>query len=235
MVRRTVEKASAEAKILLVEDDASLSFGLRKNLQFEGYEVLAAQDGKKGLQLAIDGKPDLIILDIMLPGLNGFEICETLRKHRIRTPVIFLSAKAAERDKVQGLDLGGDDYMTKPFSVRELLARVRRTLQRQREDEEEPYTFGEIVVDFGGRTVKRRGRSVELTSREYDLLRFLVRSRGKVLERETILRQVWGFDYYGTARTIDNFITRLRQKIEDDANEPRWIVTVRGVGYKFCG
>jgi len=232
---RTVDKAPPKARVLVIEDDPSLLFGLEKNLRFEGYEVLSAGDGEKGLQLAIDGRPDLIILDIMLPKINGFEVCETLRRNDIRTPVIFLSAKSTERDKIQGLDLGGDDYMTKPFSVGELLARVKSVLRRLREDQEEPYSFGDVVVDFNGRTVRRGRKSIELTSKEFQLLQFLIRSRGKVLPRETILRHVWGFDYYGTARTIDNFVNRLRQKIERDANRPEYILTVRGVGYKFCG
>ncbi|MBN1443951.1 MAG: response regulator transcription factor [Planctomycetes bacterium] len=228
------EPRAAKAKILVVEDDHALLFGLRKNLQFEGYDVLAAADGEIGLQMAVDGKPDLIILDIMLPRLNGFELCETLRKNRIDIPVIFLSAKSAEGDKITGLDLGGDDYITKPFSVRELLARVKSILRRLREADEKPCRFGKVEVDFRGQTVKVKGKPVSLTSKEFQLLRCLVRSQGKVLTRESILQKVWGFDYYGTSRTIDNFINRLRQKIEDDADNPRHIVTVRGVGYKFC-
>lgn len=226
--------AASKGRILVVEDDASLLFGLKKNLQYEGYEVLTADDGERGLQLAVDGKPDLIVLDIMLPKINGFELCETLRRSKIDTPVIFLSAKSAEIDKVNGLELGGDDYMTKPFSVRELLARVKSILRRLKDDEEAaPTRFGDVEVDLAGQTVRVEGRPVKLTSREFELLRFLVRSEGKVLTRETILQKVWGFDYYGTARTIDNFINRLRQKIEQDADHPRHLLTVRGVGYKF--
>ena len=234
MVTSTRETPRTKARILVVEDDPTLLFGLRKNLQLEGYEVLSAADGEKGLQLAVDERPDLMVLDIMLPELNGFELCATLRKNSIKTPVIFLSAKSTETDKITGLDLGGDDYMTKPFSIKELIARVNSLLRRLREEDEEPYRFGEVEVDFRGQSVSLAGEPVALTSREYDLLRFLIRSRGKVLPRDTILKQVWGFDYYGTSRTIDNFINRLRQKIEDDVNKPRFIVTVRGVGYKFC-
>jgi DNA-binding response OmpR family regulator len=223
-----------KARILIVEDDPSLVYGLRKNLEFEGYEVLVAGDGESGLQRAVDDRPDLMVLDVMLPKMNGFELCETLRKHKIDLPVIFLSAKSLERDKVLGLDLGGDDYITKPFSVRELLARIKSVLRRLKEDEVEPVSFGEVEVDLRGRTVRLRGKDVNLTSKEFDLLRLLIHSRGKVLPREVILRKVWGYDYYGTARTIDNFITRLRQKIEDDREPPRHIVTVRGIGYKFC-
>ena len=227
------EKPSSKARILLVEDDPSLAFGLSKNLEIEGYEVSVATDGETGLQKAVDDRPDLIILDIMLPKVNGFEICEILRKHEIATPVIFLSAKSLETDKIMGLDLGGDDYITKPFSLRELLARVRTILRRVKEDEAEPLLVGDLEIDFAGRTVRSRGNEVSLTSREFELLRFLAHNRGKVLPRENILKKVWGYDYYGTARTIDNFITRLRQKIEDDPERPRYILTVRGVGYKF--
>ena len=233
MVISRAQKNLVRAKILLIEDDASLLYGLQKNLQFEGYDVLVASDGEKGLQLAVDSKPDLIILDIMLPTMNGYEICETLRKHRIDIPVIFLSAKSTESDKISGLELGGDDYMTKPFSVRELLARVKSVLRRLKEDQEEPVTFGEVRIDFRGRAVWLRDKPVNLTSKEFQLLIFLVNNRGKALPRDTILQKVWGYNYYGTSRTIDNFITRLRQKIEDDVNHPHYILTVRGVGYKF--
>jgi len=223
----------ARVKILIVEDDQAIAFGLERNLRFEGYEVQVATDGERGLQLAIDGRPDLIILDIMLPKVSGYEICQTLRKNNIATPVIFLSAKTREADKVAGFDLGGDDYLTKPFGLRELLARVKNILRRVREDEEAPRVFGDIEVHLAGQTVKKKGQPVPLTSKEFDLLKFLIARPGKVLTRETILKQVWGFDYFGTARTIDNFINRLRQKIEDDAEAPRYILTVRGAGYKF--
>jgi two-component system alkaline phosphatase synthesis response regulator PhoP len=181
----------------------------------------------------LNAKADLIILDIMLPRVNGFEICQALRKNGFNTPVIFLSAKAQEIDKVTGLDLGGDDYITKPFGIRELLARVKSVLRRVREDQDAALKFGHLRVDLTGRAVFRKGKQVSLTAREFDLLRYLIERRGKVLTRDQILRHVWGFDYDGTARTIDNFINRLRQKIGDDINNPRFILTVRGVGYKF--
>lgn len=222
-------------KILIVEDDESIAFGLERNLRFEGYQVLVATDGEKGLQYAIDERPDLIILDIMLPRVSGYEICETLRKNGIDTPVIFLSAKVREADKVTGLDLGGDDYITKPFGLRELLARVKTILRRVRESEEAPRTFGGIEVNIPGQVVRKKGQEVALTTKEFELLKFLINRPGKVLTREAILKGVWGFNYFGTARTIDNFINRLRQKIEDNAEEPQYILTVRGVGYKFDG
>jgi two-component system alkaline phosphatase synthesis response regulator PhoP len=227
------EKAPGKAKILVVEDDMAIAFGLQKNLQFEGYEVVVATDGEAGLSRAIDARPDLMILDIMLPKVNGFEICQALRKQGIDIPIIFLTAKGQESDKILGLDLGGDDYMTKPFSVRELLARVKTILRRVKGDEPELVAFGDVEVNFKAQTVKLRGQDVSLTSKEFELLRYLMRSEGKVLPRDSILNKVWGYDYYGTARTIDNFINRLRQKIEDDVDNPRHILTVRGVGYKF--
>ncbi|MBI4604259.1 MAG: response regulator transcription factor [Planctomycetes bacterium] len=232
-MQKKTDKPAAKARILLVEDDFAIAFGLQKNLRFEGYEVLHASEGETGLKLALEERPDLIVLDIMLPRINGFEICEILRKRKIDTPVIFLSAKSQEADKIRGLELGGDDYMTKPFSVRELLARVKTVLRRVQGEEPEVYTFGEVEVSFTAQVVKLRGQDVSLTSKEFELLKLLIRSEGKVLPRDSILNKVWGFDYYGTSRTIDNFINRLRQKIEDDIEEPRHILTVRGVGYRF--
>ena len=227
------QDGKGRAKILIVEDDGAIAFGLEKNLRFEGYDVDVATDGEQGLRKAIDGRPDLIILDIMLPKVNGYEICQTLRKNGIATPVIFLSAKNREIDKVAGLDLGGDDYITKPFGLRELLARVKTILRRVQADSESPRILGDIEVDLGGQVVRKKGREIALTGKEFDLLKFLLSRQGKVLPRETILRQVWGFNYFGTARTIDNFINRLRQKIEDDPEAPRYLLTVRGAGYKL--
>ena len=220
-------------KILLVEDDPSIVFGLERNLVFEGYEVIVATDGEEGLEHALNSQPDLIILDIMLPKINGYEICKAIRKHGFKTPVIFLSAKAQEIDKVTGLDLGGDDYITKPFGVRELLARVKTILRRVQESEDMLIKFGSIQLDVAGHLVFRKGKQVPLTSKEFKLLHFLAEKKGKVLTREEILNHVWGFNYDGTARTIDNFINRIRQKIGDDLQKPSYIITVRGVGYKL--
>ena len=222
-----------KARVLIVEDDSSLLFGLKKNLQFEGYEVLTASDGEAGLGLAVDERPDLIILDVMLPRMNGFEVCEVLRSNKVETPVIFLTAKALESDKVTGLTLGGDDYMTKPFSVAELLARIQTVLRRVNASEGEKLTIGPLELDLSGRSVLLSGKEVNLTTKEFELLCFMARNIGKVLPRERILQKVWGYNYYGTARTIDNFINRLRQKIEENPLEPRFLLTVRGVGYKF--
>jgi len=222
-----------KARVLIVEDDSSLLFGLKKNLQFEGYEVLTASDGEAGLGLAVDERPDIIILDVMLPRMNGFEVCEVLRSNKVETPVIFLTAKALESDKVTGLTLGGDDYMTKPFSVAELLARIQTVLRRVNASEGEKLTIGPLQIDLSGRSVLLEGKEVNLTTKEFELLCFMARNIGKVLPRERILQKVWGYNYYGTARTIDNFINRLRQKIEENPLEPRFLLTVRGVGYKF--
>jgi len=229
-----VPENKAKPRILVVEDDSSLLFGLQKNLEFEGFEVLVASDGESGLQRAIDDRPDLIVLDVMLPRMNGFEVCEILRRNDISTPVIFLTAKSLDSDKITGLDLGGDDYMTKPFNVGELLARIKTVLRRVKSEGGEILAFDDLEIDIGGRVVRVRDEEVILTSKEFDLLQFLATSAGKVLPRETILQKVWGFDYYGTARTIDNFINRLRHKIEHDPLKPRHILTVRGVGYKFA-
>ena len=226
-------KLGSQVKILVVEDDGAIAFGLQKNLEFEGYDVIVANDGEVGLQSAIDERPDLLILDIMLPKVNGYEICEALRKRDIEVPVIFLTAKTQEGDKILGFDLGADDYITKPFSVRELVARVKTVLRRARIELVEPAKFGRVKLDFDARRVWLNGKEVDLTSKEFDLLKFLVESRGKVLTREMILNKVWGYNYYGTSRTIDNFINRLRHMIGDDSEQPRHIATIRGVGYRF--
>ena len=223
-----------KARVLIVEDDTSLLFGLKKNLQFEGYEVFTAADGEAGLGMAVDERPDLIVLDVMLPRMNGFEVCEVLRSHEIETPVIFLTAKSLPADKITGLNIGGDDYMTKPFSVEELLARIKTVLRRVYSASGKKLTMGPLEIDLSGRAVKLHGKEVGLTSKEFELLCFMARNSGKVMPRENILQKVWGFNYYGTARTIDNFINRLRQKIEEDPLKPRFLLTVRGVGYKFA-
>lgn len=223
--------------VLIVEDDPSIRLGLQKNLKFEGYDVLTASDGERGLQLAIDRPPDLIILDIMLPKISGFDICKTLKKNNINVPIIILSAKDQEIDKIMGLDLGADDYVTKPFAVRELVARINAVMRRKRRYEQDAtpdvYTIGDLTIDVNGQVLMRDGKVIETSVREFKLLRFFVENRGKVLDRKEILNKVWGYDYFGTARTIDNFITKLRQKIEQNPEKPALIVTVRGVGYKF--
>ena len=222
-------------KILIVEDDAAIRFGLEKNLAYDGYEVISAANGERGLELAFEARPDLIVLDLMLPGMNGFEICKSVRKHNPSVAILILSAKGLESDKVLGLDVGADDYVTKPFSVKEVMARVRALLRKQRalQGEAESFAFGPAEVDFQGRTLRIDGKLVETSRKEFELLRMLVGNRGRVLARDQILNRVWGYDYYGTPRTIDNFIQKLREKVEKDPANPDFIRTVRGVGYLF--
>lgn len=221
------------ARILVVEDDPSILLGLRMNLQREGYEVGLARDGEEGLARARGEQWDLILLDIMLPGLNGYELVCALRAERFRTPIVVLSARTAEVDKVMGLDLGADDYVTKPFSVVELLARVRAALRRAEQGGPPPLTFGEVTVDTDTREVRRAGAPVELTATEFDVLLALLRARGRVLSREQLLDAVWDPSHEGTPRTVDNFVAQLRAKLERDPASPRYILTVRGVGYRL--
>jgi len=222
-------------RILIVEDDPSILLGLERNLKFEGYEVMSAKDGERGLQLAVDKSPDLIILDIMLPKLNGYELCRHLRKIKISVPIIMLTARGQEIDKVMGLELGADDYVTKPFSIVELLARIKAVLRRAKRFEQEmtSFTFDDVEIDFERHTVMKDGELLDLSAREFNLLRFLISNNGKALSRSEILNEVWGYDYYGTQRTVDNLISNLRQKLETDPDNPEHILTVWGVGYRF--
>jgi DNA-binding response OmpR family regulator len=230
---------SAPARILLVEDDASIVIGLRMNLEREGYLVELAEDGQLGLSRAQAGDFDLILLDVMLPKLNGYEVLSALRKRGEGPPVLLLSARSAEMDKVMGLDLGAEDYVEKPFSVAELLARVRVALRRApartlaRRTASACWHMGEIEVDPERRRVKRAGEPVELTAKEFEVLELLKRVQGRVLSRQAIFEQIWGDAHHGTPRTIDNFISQLRGKLEADPTMPRYLVTVRGVGYRL--
>jgi DNA-binding response OmpR family regulator len=222
-------------RILIVEDDPSIRLGLQRSLSFEGYDVDVARDGEEAISRAFERKPDLVLLDLMLPKLNGFEVCKTIRKYDSKVSILILSAKGDEQDKVLGLDLGADDYVTKPFSLRELTARVKAALRRRRAATGEADVFEEdnLRIDFGGQTLVVDGQAQECTSREFQLLKYLIQNRGRVLSRDQILNAVWGFDYDGTPRTIDNFVNKLRQKLEKDVTNPTWIQTVRGTGYKF--
>jgi len=221
--------------ILVVEDDPSISQGLEKNLRFEGFSVFVAPNGERGLELAVDKSPDLVLLDVMMPKMNGFEVLRELRRREIEVPVIMLTAKGEELDKVRGLDLGADDYITKPFGLSELLARIHAVLRRKRrfEKELEKVSFGNVELDFVARTAKNQGEPIELTAREFDLLHLFLAREGEALQRQEILNRVWGFDYFGTDRTVDNFINRLRQKLEINPDRPKHFLTVRGVGYRF--
>ena len=222
-------------RILIVEDDPAIRLGLKRSLEFEGFTVELARDGEEAVQRAFDVKPDLIVLDLMLPKLNGFEVCRTVRKYDAGIPVVILSAKGDEGDKVLGLELGADDYITKPFSIRELTARIKAALRRRKALEGEVETFDEegVKIDFGAFKMIVNGVDQEMSSKEFHLLRYLIQNRGRVLSRDQILNKVWGYDYDGTPRTIDNFINKLRQKLEPDPLNPKWIQTVRGSGYRF--
>lgn len=221
--------------ILIIEDDPSILLGLEKNLQFEGYSVLSSQDGEEGLELAFQKMPDLLILDVMLPSISGFDICKTIRQKNLPIFILMLTARDKEIDKIMGLDLGADDYITKPFSIRELIARVKALIRRKHyfQPSLNKFSFGKFNIDFIGRTVTANDKILEMSSKEFDLLKLFIENEGKVLSREEILSQVWGVDYFGTSRTVDNFITKLRHKLEQEDNSMEFIVTSRGIGYKF--
>ena len=220
-------------RILLIEDDPSILRGLELNLGLEGYEVRAAVDGPSGLRMATEWKPELVLLDIMLPAMNGYEVCREMRRRGLGMPVIILSAKGTEPDKVMGLDIGADDFVTKPFGLAELLARIKAQLRRGRPAPTATLRFGSIEADFAAGEVRREGALVEMTARELQLLQYLSKHEGRVVTRQMILDGVWGENYFGTERTVDNLITRLRQKLDDE--EPRHFVTIRGMGYRFKG
>jgi DNA-binding response OmpR family regulator len=232
-----ISQANSDKKrILLVEDDESISLGLSMNLEAEGYEVALAEDGERGLEMARSWSADLVILDVMLPKLNGLEVLRQLRADARTVPIIVLSARGAEMDKVMGLELGAEDYVTKPFGLAELLARVRAVLRRDaiaRPRLDEVIRAGELEIRPATREVLRQGETVNLTPTEYDILWCLVEAGGHVRSRDDIKAQVWGPGHHGTPRTIDNFMLQLRNKLEDDPSEPRHLLTVRGVGYRF--
>jgi DNA-binding response OmpR family regulator len=221
--------------ILVVEDDPTVRLGLVKTLRSEGFRVETAKTGTEGLEAALALRPDLVLLDVMLPGLNGFEICEELRRHDQELPILMVTAKGEEQDRVRGLRLGADDYIVKPFGIAELVARVDAALRRRRlaSRESAVVQLGDVTVDFRAHVVTRAGAPVEMTALEMKLLRFFIEHEGVLLPRQRILDAVWGSDYFGTDRTVDNFINRLRAKIEPDPREPSFIVTLRGAGYRF--
>ena len=220
------------ARILIVEDNRNLAHGLRTNLEFEGHVAELADDGPSGLSLARNGAHDLIVLDLMLPGLDGFRVLETLRHEGVDTPVLVLTARGDETDKVRGLRNGADDYVTKPFALRELLARVGALLRRPRAAPA-PLGFGEVVVDPATRGVTRSGVPVPLRPKEYELLRALLRRAGRVATRSELLREVWGYQDCVVSRTLDTHVGELRRKLEDDPARPRHILTVRKTGYRL--
>jgi DNA-binding response OmpR family regulator len=223
------------SRILVIEDDPAILRGLADNLKFESYEVLTATDGETGYRLLREKKPDLIILDLMLPKLSGYEVCRKVRSEGLTTPILMLTARGEEADRVLGLDLGADDYVSKPFSVRELLARVRALLRRAHPPRPLPdeLRFDNVVVNFRSYEARKDDRNLEMTRKEFGVLRLLAARTGEVVTRDDLLNEVWGYENYPTTRTVDNHISLLRAKLERDPSEPRHLLTVHGVGYKF--
>ena len=224
-------------KILIIEDEESILMALEDDLRIEGYEISSAKDGLQGFSMAKAKGYDLIILDIMLPKMNGFEVCKQLRQTGITTPILILTAKSQEVDEVLGLELGADDYVTKPFSPRELLARVNALFRRMKQTQQgiDLYHFGDVNVDFKKYEAEKSGQPIYLTTLEFAMLHFLIKHKDQVVSRDSILDKVWGDDVFVYPRTVDTHIAHLRKKIEDDPENPRYIIGVRGIGYKFKG
>ena len=224
-------------KILIIEDDRSILKAVETNLVGEGYEVETAMDGLTGLERASDPSQDLILLDLMLPKLPGEEICRRLRQNGITTPILFLTAKNEEEHRIAGFELGADDYVPKPFSIRELLGRIQAILRRAAGQKHllAHYHFADVALDFVKMEARKGDQPVVLTTREFAILRLMVSNKGVVISRDRLLNEVWGYDAYPSTRTVDNQIVKLRQKLEDDPENPRFILTVRGTGYKFVG
>jgi two-component system alkaline phosphatase synthesis response regulator PhoP len=223
------------SKILIVEDEPDMVAGLKDNFEFEGYEVATAVDGQAGLEQARAWKPDLIVLDVMLPKLSGLEVCKTLRGEGYDSPILMLTARGQEIDKVVGLELGADDYVTKPFSIRELLARVKAVLRRTdgKAKRLSHYAFSDLDLDFEAYKATKSGESLELSPREFELLRYLIERKGETVSRDQLLEDVWGYESYPSTRTVDTHIAKLRAKIGDSGSEPKYILTIHGMGYKF--
>jgi DNA-binding response OmpR family regulator len=224
-------------KILIVEDEPNMVAGLRDNFEFEGYEVLSAYDGSEGLARALADSPDLILLDVMMPKMSGLDVCKQLKAKRPSIPIIMLTARGQEIDKVVGLELGADDYVTKPFSIRELVARVKAVLRRSHTlpKEQDRYTFGDVEVDLRACRITRDSKSIEFSAMEFELLKYFIFNAGEVLTRERLLEEVWGYERYPTTRTVDAHLVRLRQKLEPNPEQPRFFLTVHGMGYRFVG
>jgi DNA-binding response OmpR family regulator len=222
-------------RILIVEDEPAMVSGLRDNFEFEGYEVITAADGVEGLGRALEDSPDLVVLDVMMPRMSGLDVCKQLKVKKPALPIIMLTARGQEVDKVVGLELGADDYVTKPFSIRELLARVKAVLRRAQgaNKDQERYSFGDVEVNVRSCRVIRGGKPVEFSAKEFELLKYLLSHPGETVTRDRLLEDVWGYERYPTTRTVDAHIVRLRQKLEPKPEEPRFILTVHGMGYKF--
>lgn len=222
-------------KVLIIEDEPNMVLGLKDSCEYEGYEVCVARDGKEGLEKAASEKPDIILLDLMLPLLSGIDVCRTLRIRGIETPILMLTARGEETDKVVGLEVGADDYVTKPFSIKELLARIRAHLRRAAKQvaEIESFTFGDVELNFKKYVARKGGQPLDFSAREFEILRYLIRHRGEIVTRDQLLDEVWGYDSTPVTRTVDNHIAKLRQKIEPDPSEPQYIITVHRLGYRF--
>lgn len=225
-------------KILIIEDDLAILRGLKDNLEFESYEVLTAEDGERGYDALKEMKPDLVILDLMLPKMSGYELCRKARKEGLTTPILMLTARGEEKDRVAGLDQGADDYMAKPFSVPELLARIRALIRRvdlaRTGNLPAELRFDDVAIDFKRFDARRAGKTIEMSRKEFGILRLLAARHGEVVERSELLDEVWGYDQFPTTRTVDNHIALLRSKLEDDPAHPRRLITVYGVGYKLA-
>ena len=225
-------------RILVVEDEISMLMGLKDNLEFEGYQIETAEDGAKGYDLIKNNDYDLVLLDVMLPYISGFDICKKVRSEGITTPIMLLTAKGEEIDKVLGLELGADDYMTKPFSVRELLARIKAIIRRtsgNTSEKDEIQNIGNMIVNFSNYEATVAGEKIKMSHKEFEFLHYLWSNKNKVVSRDDLLDNVWGTDYIPSSRTVDNFILKLRQRIETNPNDPTIILTVHGVGYKLIG
>ena len=221
--------------ILVIEDDISILRGLKDNLEYEGYDVITETNGEKGLQLAHEKKTDLILLDIMLPGMNGYEICRKLKKEKPELPIIMITARGSEMDKVSGLDIGADDYVTKPFSIPELMARIRAVFRRVAQAYEIPeqYYFGKVKLDFKKYKAFRDNHEIKLSSKEFAIMEYFIRHEGEAVHRHDLLNEVWGYESMPTTRTVDNFILDLRKKLEENPSKPKHIESVRDIGYRF--
>jgi two-component system alkaline phosphatase synthesis response regulator PhoP len=230
-------KIDRRTRILIIEDEPAMVAGLRDNFEYEGYDVISAGDGVTGLERALADDPDLVVLDVMMPRMSGLDVCKQLKARHPSVPIIMLTARGQEVDKVVGLELGADDYVTKPFSIRELIARVKAVLRRisQQAPAPEVYRFNDVEVNLRGNEVRRAGTPVELSAKEFALLAYFISHPAETLSRDRLLDEVWGYENYPHTRTVDTHILHLRRKLEPNPEEPRFILTVHGSGYKFVG
>jgi DNA-binding response OmpR family regulator len=228
-------RAGKKTRILIIEDEPAMVAGLRDNFEYEGYDVISADDGVSGLERVFADAPDLVVLDVMMPRMSGLEVCKQMKAKRPSVPIIMLTARGQEIDKVVGLELGADDYVTKPFSIRELMARVKAVLRRTSQQVNVPgvYRFGDVEVNIRGNEVRRAGRPVELSAKEFALLAYFISHPSETLSRDHLLDAVWGYENYPNTRTVDTHIVHLRQKLEPNPEAPRFILTIHGTGYKF--